>query len=403
MSGLPQQRESKMESGEAERPPRALPPVPSTKTKDVPINKTRRKKSRTTNGVDTLVRSTGRCQSDSIEPLTPDLQDAPPQKKKKRRKLLAAADLETSFTQQDASDVCHLYNGPDDDVSRKTRKRAKRTRPADHSNELEVEEDDIIDNGQAPRPQGPLFAISPGSSQPVDKVFLERSRRFQATDRAELQKIAEQVDVYMEVKSTRTTKDVSLQAHRGFRVIGLFSQGFLAGYTVWNIVVIYVLSGHKFSTLPNLLQQYSMLVYPGQCLLYMLLAISTVSAFDRVNIADAPMALRRIVTLDPTAVASFLYLTALILSLSQQMTSDRLKQYTPPSADVPSNISLWPSGSEFQILHPWIVVNLVVTILVGLAWIFLSYEPMLDHTEESEFGSHLDDMVESDEKTKAQT
>uniref|UniRef100_UPI00398F72C7 transmembrane protein 237-like isoform X1 n=2 Tax=Pristiophorus japonicus TaxID=55135 RepID=UPI00398F72C7 len=390
-----------MENGEAERPPRALPPVPSTKTKDVPMNKIRKKKSRTSNGVDTLVSSTGWRQSESREPLTPDLQVAHPQKKKKRKKLLTAADLGSSFNQQNASDVCNLYSGPDDEGSRKTRKRAKRTRLAGHRNELEVEEDDIIGDGQVPRPQGPLFAIPVGSSQPVDKVFLERNRRFQAADRAEIQKIAEQVDVYMEVKSTRTTKDVSLQTHRGFRVIGLFSQGFLAGYMVWNIVVVYVLSGNDFSTLPNLLQQYSMLVYPGQCLLYMLLAISTVSAFDRVNIADAPMALRKIVTLDPTAMASFLYFTALILSLSQQMTSDRLNRYRSPSPQSLDNSTLWPPGSEFQILHPWIVVNLVVTILVTLAWIFLSYQPMLDYTEELEFGPHTNDMVEPDEKAKA--
>ncbi|XP_041057583.1 transmembrane protein 237B [Carcharodon carcharias] len=389
-----------MESCVEARPPRALPPVPSAKTKDVPINKTRKKKSRASNGVDTLVSSTGRRHSDSIEPLTPDLQDTAPQKKKKKKKLLAEAELETSFSQRNASDVCNLYTGPDDEVSRKIKKRAKKARPVDHSNDLEVEEEDIIGDGQAPRPQGPIFSITAGSSQPVDKVFLERSRRFQATDRTEMQKVPESIDVYMEVKSILTTRDVSLQAHRGFRIIGLFSQGFLAGYMVWNIIVVYVLSGNNFSALPNLLQQYSMLVYPGQCLLYMLLAISTVSAFDRVNIADVPMAMRRIVTLDPAALASCLYFTALILSLSQQMPSDRLNRYRFQIAK-DSNNTLWPSGSEFQILHPWIVVNLVVTILVALAWIFLSYHPMLDYTEESEFGPHMNDVVEPD-KIKAQ-
>ncbi|XP_051878769.1 transmembrane protein 237-like isoform X2 [Pristis pectinata] len=277
---------------------------------------------------------------------------------------------------------------------------AKPEREPNHSNELEVEEDDIVDDGQAPRPQGPLFASSLGSSQPVDKVFLERSRRFQAADRVEAEKIAKQVEVYMEVKSSRTTKDVSLQAHRGFRIIGLFSQGFLAGYMVWNIVVVYVLSGYNFANISNLLHQYSMLVYPSQCLLYFLLAISTVSAFDRLNMADASMALRRMVTLDPTAVASFLYVAALILSLSQQMTSDKFNWYRSPQ-DI-TNVTLWPSGSEFLTLHPWVVVNLVVTILVALAWIFLSYQPTLDHTEEVEFGSAMNDMVESDEKSKAQ-
>lgn len=65
------------------------------------------------------------------------------------------------------------------------------------------------------------------------------------------------------------------------RVIGLFSHGFLAGFAVWNIIVVYVLAGEQMTTLPNLLQQYHLLAYPAQSLLYLLLTISTVSAFDR--------------------------------------------------------------------------------------------------------------------------
>lgn len=66
-----------------------------------------------------------------------------------------------------------------------------------------------------------------------------------------------------------------------YRIIGLFCHGFLAGYAIWNIIVIYVLAEEQLKTLPNLLQQYHSLAYPTQCLLYFLLAISSVSAFDR--------------------------------------------------------------------------------------------------------------------------
>lgn len=65
------------------------------------------------------------------------------------------------------------------------------------------------------------------------------------------------------------------------RAVGLFSHGFLAGYAVWNIIVVYVLAGEQMTTLHNLLQQYHPLAYPAQSLLYLLLAVSTVSAFDR--------------------------------------------------------------------------------------------------------------------------
>lgn len=39
------------------------------------------------------------------------------------------------------------------------------------------------------------------------------------------------------------------------------------------------------------------------------------------------------------------------------------------------------AGIEEQVLQPWIVVNLVVALLVGLSWIFLSYRPGMDLSE----------------------
>lgn len=39
------------------------------------------------------------------------------------------------------------------------------------------------------------------------------------------------------------------------------------------------------------------------------------------------------------------------------------------------------AGTEQEIVQPWVVVNLVVSILVGTSWIFLSYRPELDHSE----------------------
>lgn len=40
-----------------------------------------------------------------------------------------------------------------------------------------------------------------------------------------------------------------------------------------------------------------------------------------------------------------------------------------------------PPGSEHQILHPWVTINLVVALLVGLAWIFIASRPETDYTE----------------------
>ncbi|XP_029936486.1 transmembrane protein 237A [Myripristis murdjan] len=320
---------------------------------------------------------TNRGHSDSRDPLTPEPQDPAPQKKKKKKKIATidqegeAADIPNGDTAEQITEGEETTTT----VTRKTKRKRKAKAIEHYSNELGAEDDDIVTDVQTSIPQHSLFSAPHGHSQPVGRVFVERNRRFQA-ERVEQLRHSELMDDYMEVRQMWTTRDIAMRVHGGFRVIGLFSHGFLAGYAVWNIIVVYVLAGDQLTTLPNLLQQYHPLAYPAQSLLYLLLAISTVSAFDRVNLAKASMALRGFLTLDPAALASFLYFIALILSLSQQMTSDRINLY--PTA----NDTLWPPGSEHQILQPWIVVNLVVALLVGLAWAFVSTRPELDYTED---------------------
>ncbi|XP_047198516.1 transmembrane protein 237A-like isoform X1 [Hippoglossus stenolepis] len=344
---------------------------------------------------------TTRSRSDSRDHLTPEPQEPAPQKKKKKKKALTI-DQEAEQDVPNGDMVESPIDGEETTVpvTRKTKRKRKAKATEHYSDDLGAEDDDIITDAQSPIPQHSLFSAPHSHSQPVGKVFVERNRRFQA-ERVEQFRHSELMDDYMDPRQIWTTRDVALRVHSGFRsahlnlnhrnylpnpltltlisvcrVIGLFSHGFLAGYAVWNIIVVYVLAGEQMTTLPNLLQQYHPLAYPAQSLLYLLLAISTVSAFDRVNLAKASMALRGFLTLDPAALASFLYFIALILSLSQQMTSDRINLY--PSA----NETLWPPGSEEQILRPWIVVNLVVALLVGLAWAVISTRPDIDYTEE---------------------
>ncbi|XP_016424470.1 transmembrane protein 237A-like [Sinocyclocheilus rhinocerous] len=291
------------------------------------------------------------------EPLTPEPPDNPPQKKKKKKKAHTLDESE----QQDLSngDVQEPHTD-DEEVTKKSKRKRKAKMIENQShNELGVEEEDIITDVHAPISQRSLFSAPLGHSHPIGKVFVEKNR-----------------------------------FHEFVQIIGLFSHGFLAGYAVWNIIVVYVLAGEQMTTLPNLLQQYHSLAYPAQSLLYLLLAISTVSAFDRVNLAKASMALRGFLTLDPAALASFLYFAALILSLSQQMTSDRIHLY--PTA----NETLWPPGSEHQILQPWIVVNLVVALLVGLAWVFVATRPDMDYTEEFLMAMEVEEYPRHDEKNE---
>lgn len=371
------------------RGPRALPSLPSQDTaEEMPVPKKKKKKKAKPEESTEAPKGDGGIemgglaslrQSSSRERLTPEPPENPPLTKKKKKKAETVdqdGDQANLVLNSDMAD-----QNSDEEATRKLKKK-KKTKPkvteTEQNNDLGIEDDDIITGTQPPIPQHALFSAPQGQSQPVAKVFIERERRFQPAERTVRRRTSNQMEHnFVDIQSTWTTRDVSMRVHHGFRVIGLFSHGFLAGYAVWNIIVLYILAGDQMSALPNLLQQYYTLAYPAQCLFYFLLALSTVSAFDRVNLAKAPTAIRSFLTLDPVALASFLYFSALVLSLSQQMTSDRINLYRSV------NTSLWLPGSEHSVLYPWIIVQLVVTLLVGLAWVLMSTSPDVDYTEES--------------------
>uniref|UniRef100_A0A2H6N1L8 Transmembrane protein 237 n=2 Tax=Micrurus carvalhoi TaxID=3147026 RepID=A0A2H6N1L8_9SAUR len=268
------------DAARAKRPPRILPPVPSGEQDEIPLSRPKKKKIKK-NSLDGMGQV---AVSESNEPLTSEVQDVPPQKKCRKKKI--PLESETSFTEQNGNDM----DPSEETVTRKQWKRVKKARPAESSGDLCVEDEDIIEDEQVKgTEQCSVFSVPTGVSQPISKVFVEKNRRFQAADRKDLIKTTEHVQVFMDVKASWTTKDVALSVHRGFRVIGFFTHGFLAGYAVWNIIVIYVLAGNQFSTLSNLLQQYKTLAYPAQCLLYFLLTISTISAFDRYKYLCIPL------------------------------------------------------------------------------------------------------------------
>ncbi|XP_045415689.1 transmembrane protein 237 isoform X2 [Lemur catta] len=302
------------------RPPRTLPPVPSPIQDDIPFNRPKKKKPRTKNtlasaSLEGLAQTAVLRPSEGSEPPTGELEEhleAPVQRRQKKTRL--PLELETSFTQKKTSSPSLLRNENGVDVEpgeeaviQKPRRKTKKTKPAElqYANELGIEDEDIITDEQTTPEQQSIFTAPTGTSHPVGKVFVEKSRRFQAADRSELIKTTENTDMSMEMNPSWTTRDVALSVHRAFRMIGLFSHGFLAGCAVWNIVVIYVLAGDQLSNLSNLLQQYKTLAYPFQSLLYLLLSLSTISAFDRIDFAKTSVAIRNFFALDPTALASF--------------------------------------------------------------------------------------------------
>uniref|UniRef100_A0A3Q3XNS6 Transmembrane protein 237b n=1 Tax=Mola mola TaxID=94237 RepID=A0A3Q3XNS6_MOLML len=290
--------------------------------------------------------------------------DALPQKRRKKKKT-ATIDLEDDQADLVNGDAADQTTDGEEVVKKPRKKKKSKVVESQLPDELDVEEDDIITDPPPSIPQHCLFSAPQAQSQPVGKVFVERNKRFQPTERSDRRKTSDRMDDvtdFQHVQQLWTTRDVSIRVHEGFRVFGLYCHGFLAGYAVWNVVVVYMLAGQQLTALSNLLQQYHSLAYPSQCLLYLLLAISTVSAFDRVNLAKGSMALREFVTLDPVALASF---------------CDVFLRAGPLSEPV----SVLPAGSEHQILHPWATVNLVVALLVGLAWVFIATRPETDYTE----------------------
>ncbi|KAG7503105.1 hypothetical protein JOB18_032088 [Solea senegalensis] len=388
--------------GSKEMRPRELPPLPPRGHRTLPsmpsqdtaaedaAPRHRKKRVRKQNsGVDDVddqqMKMGGlgsRRESEVVEQLSPEpAPEAPPQRRKKKKKI-HTIDPEDDQADLVSGDAADQTTDGEEVVKKPKRKRKPKVAEAQHPEvELEdIEEDDIITDTPPPLSQHSLFSAPQGQSQPVGKVFVERNKRFQAVERSDWKKTSDQMDHMTDFHHTQplwNTRDVSVRVHRGFREFGLICQGFLAGFAMWNTVVLYLWAGQHLTALSNLLEQYHSLSYPYQSLLYMLLAISTVAAFDRVNLAKGITALRKFITLDPLALAVFLYFSALVLCLSQQMTADRINLY--PSF----NTTLWPPGSEHQILHPWMTVNLVVALLVGLAWILTATRPEIDYTEDN--------------------
>uniref|UniRef100_A0A674PMH7 Transmembrane protein 237b n=1 Tax=Takifugu rubripes TaxID=31033 RepID=A0A674PMH7_TAKRU len=375
--------------------PRELPPLPPRGQKSLPTMLSQgaagvsqsddaaakhRKKVRRDDSEDQdteMGRLSSRTESHTSDKFTRDSStEAPLEKRRKKKKKTATIDLDNDQADLVSEDAANRAADGEGVLKKSRKKKRSKVMESQLPDELDIEDDDVITDTPPPMPQHLALGPNQGQSQPSARFFVEKNKRFQPSD---WRKTSVQMDNMADLQHVPppawTTRDVSVRVHEGFRVMGLYCHGFLAGFAMWNVVVVYMLSGQHLTTLTNLLQQYHSLAYPAQCLLYLLLAVSTVAAFDRVNLGNASLALRELITLDAVALAAFLYFSALILSLSQQMTSDRINLYAT------SNATLWPPGSEHQVLNPWVTINLVVALLVGVAWIFIGFRPEKDFTE----------------------
>uniref|UniRef100_S4RCV7 Transmembrane protein 237 n=1 Tax=Petromyzon marinus TaxID=7757 RepID=S4RCV7_PETMA len=173
-------------------------------------------------------------------------------------------------------------------------------------------------------------------------------------------------------------RDVALRVQKGFRVVSLFAHGVLAGFALWNTVLVYVL--WQKNSLPG---QYEPLAIPAQELAYLLLALSTISAFDRVDLARPQVFLRGLITLDSAAWASVVYFSALVLSLSMTKSSHKLASQSDWF-----NV-IFVLGDEVNDESPWIILNMIVSVMVVFGWLILSLSPTSDHSTENMFGMEL--------------
>ncbi|XP_075927314.1 transmembrane protein 237-like isoform X5 [Petromyzon marinus] len=265
----------------------------------------------------------------------------------------------------------------DEKVTRKPKKRTKKNQQRDqvhYESDLPVEEEDVVtrDAVVLGPSEAPLFVLPTSTSQPLSKVFVERKSGFQAAERQQLgvrQAAVSPTNEFLAPRPLPSPRDVALRVQKGFRVVSLFAHGVLAGFALWNTVLVYVL--WQKNSLPG---QYEPLAIPAQELAYLLLALSTISAFDRVDLARPQVFLRGLITLDSAAWASVVYFSALVLSLSMTKSSHKL-----------ASQSDWSLQDE----SPWIILNMIVSVMVVFGWLILSLSPTSDHSTENMFGMEL--------------
>ncbi|KAJ8020119.1 hypothetical protein HOLleu_41980 [Holothuria leucospilota] len=156
--------------------------------------------------------------------------------------------------------------------------------------DLMISQEDILNEETKTEPQA-ANTVTVLPSQPVERLFMERKGGFTSEDKTRLAKRREQelqAQDNLPQETKVTTTQVALFTHRAFLTCSLFCHGLLAGYSLWQCVVVFVLSSQipksDKSGMEQFLEQYSRLALPSSSLYYLLLAVCTVSVFDRFDI-----------------------------------------------------------------------------------------------------------------------
>ncbi|XP_071498645.1 transmembrane protein 237-like [Diadema antillarum] len=243
--------------------------------------------------------------------------------------------------------------------------------------------------------QPPASQVTVLPSQPVPKLFTERKGGFASEDKTKLIKRRDrerrlQLEAPEEVNFTTT--QCALSTHRVFLTFTLFCHGLLAGYALWQCVVVFVLAtqipGKAQTGQDQFLEQYSRLAQPASSVYYFLLALCTVSAFDRFDIARPDKQFfRGLLTFQSGAVSILVYLISLIFSVSIAAIDDRISLYLKADmpfceTDCPEDGQLWADDEASSRLNIWRIINLIRAIGSVLGWVIIAITPTTDYTSD---------------------
>lgn len=243
--------------------------------------------------------------------------------------------------------------------------------------------------------QPPASQVTVLPSQPVPKLFMERKGGFASEDKKRLIKRRDRERRLQEEAPEEinyTTTQCALSTHRVFLTSGLFCHGLLAGYSLWQCVVVFVLSSELQGTgkdgQTQFLEQYSRLAQPASSVYYFLFALCTVSVFDRFDIARPDRQFfRGLLTFQSGAISILIYLIALIFSVSIAAIDDRISLFLksdPPYCEpnCPEDGALWMDDEAASRLYIWRIINLIRAIGAILGWLVIAITPTTDYTSE---------------------
>ncbi|XP_033104800.1 transmembrane protein 237-like isoform X2 [Anneissia japonica] len=263
--------------------------------------------------------------------------------------------------------------------------------------EFLVSAEDIVTEDRTADANQPISATTL-PSQPIPRLFMERKDGFKSEDKAKMAKRRQKEEMPQPMTS-KTTTEVAIATHKASLTLSLYCHGLLAGFALWQCIVVYSLS-QDISTLPlvngdkSFLIHYSSLAQPTVTIYYLLLALCTVSVFDRFDIARPDKKLfRALLTFKSGAIAILLYFLALVFNVGLAAVDDRISLFTVSGEEVDFCVEseyedpLWPEDDIEKRLSAWRSVNLVRALLSMFGWLLLALAPTTDFTTEHLYDS----------------